>query len=407
MSEFLIVRLSSQREVPISWWIGSNQHQDVLASGELSDETQFSQLTSQAEQRTVIVLLAASDVVLSEVAIPKGSARQLESMLPYLLEDELAQEAETLHWTLLAREGASAFVCGVDRAWLKGQLDALRACSMNVTKVLPDVLAVPLNEAEMRAIPFGAQWLVRKGEYQGISLAADWLPLLVDSAWAQRDGQTLPLRVESEAPLDWLAAHSETLDWRSETLQPVMPRLTQQAILSKVNLLSGEFKPQSSWLAVWRIWRPAAVAAGVLCAAVIAHALLLTQHYTAQAQQYRAESERIVRTLLPERSKIPTTSYLQRLLNQEEQRLAGGNTDSALLVMVDKLASSLVTKSGVTIQALAYDGSRDEVRLQIQAQDFSALEQISAQLARQFQVEQGQVTRANNIVNGTFVLKPQ
>ena len=108
MSEFLTVRLSSQQDAEIPWLVWSTQQQEVIASGEISGWEQLSQLSSYAAERATIVLLAASDLVLTEVAIPSGAARRLESMLPYLIEDEIAQDVDELHFSILHKTASTA-----------------------------------------------------------------------------------------------------------------------------------------------------------------------------------------------------------------------------------------------------------------------------------------------------------
>ena len=66
-------------------------------------------------------------------------------MLPFLLEDEVAQEIEDLHPTILDKDATHATVCGADREWLKRVLEAFRKVNIIFRKVLPDTLALPLK----------------------------------------------------------------------------------------------------------------------------------------------------------------------------------------------------------------------------------------------------------------------
>ncbi|NMU82763.1 type II secretion system protein GspL, partial [Vibrio parahaemolyticus] len=84
----------------------------------MPDWQQLEELKPFAEQRSVVVLLASSDLVLTDVEIPAGASRQLDNMLPYLLEDEIAQDVDDLHFSILAKEGRFAHVCAVERDWL-------------------------------------------------------------------------------------------------------------------------------------------------------------------------------------------------------------------------------------------------------------------------------------------------
>lgn len=101
MNEFLIVRLSNDTSSAIQWIVWSEQQKEVIACGELADWDAVPELAAYAENRRTLVLLSASSLVLTEVEIPAGASRQFEGMLPFLLEDDLAQDVEQLHFSVL------------------------------------------------------------------------------------------------------------------------------------------------------------------------------------------------------------------------------------------------------------------------------------------------------------------
>ncbi len=214
MSEFLTVRLSSQQDATIPWLVWSPQQQAVIASGEVAGLDQLEELTPYAAQRSTLLLLAASDVVLTQVDIPSGASRQLDSMLPYLVEDEIAQDVDELHFSVLNKSGGVASVAGVDRQWLQSCLDTLKALQFDVKRVLPDVLALPQAEG-MAAVQLGDEWLVRKGEFSGLSVEAQWLSLFSQSDWVRDGDAWLPLTAYTPLPELTLA---EGQEWRSELL---------------------------------------------------------------------------------------------------------------------------------------------------------------------------------------------
>lgn len=200
MSEFLTVRLSSQKEADIPWLVWSAEQQEVIASGQVAGWEALHEIESYADQRSVVVLLAASDLILTSVEIPPGASRQLENMLPYLLEDEIAQDVEDVHFCVLSKGRETADVVGVDRLWLRACLDHLKACGFDVKRVLPDVLAIPRPEHGLAALQLGDEWLVRKSTTQGMAVDAQWLSLLAASDWVQNEGEYLPLQALTPLP---------------------------------------------------------------------------------------------------------------------------------------------------------------------------------------------------------------
>lgn len=402
MSEFLTVRLSNQKEATVPWLVWSTQQQEVIASGELANWDQLPDLAAYAVQRTTIVLLSASDTVLTQVEIPAGASRQLETMLPYLVEEELAQDADDLHFAVLNKRGDKASVAGVDRHWLRFCLQELRQIGIEVRKVMPDVLALPVEEGGLSAVQLGSDWLVRKGEYQGICVDSEWLAMLGLSEWGREGEHPLPLK--SYSPLPELAL-TEGAEWTEAEPQLVMAMLTRNVIASKINLLCGEFKPKSSLSKYWIVWKKCAVAAGFLLAVAMGYNLLQAHQYEKQAEAYHNESERIFRAIFPDKQRIPTVSYLKREMTAEAQRLSGGGSETSMLEWIAKLPVTIGTVGTIQLTSLKYDGSRGEVRLEARSPDFQSFEQARVKLEQQFVVEQGQLNRNGEAVFGTFVLR--
>lgn len=401
MSEFLTVRLSSQKEAIIPWLVWSSVQQEVIASGEISGWEQLEQLSSYAEQRSIIVLMSASDVVLSQVEIPAGANRKIESMLPYLIEDEVAQDVDDMHFSILKKTGNIVEVAGIDRDFLQSCIDELASLGMTVKRVIPDVLTVPVQQG-LAAVQLGKEWLIRKGDSQGICVDSEWLELFSQSDWVKEGDNFLPLTAYTPLPELGLA---DGQDWHFTPLPLVMQLLTEQALQSKVNMLTGSFRVKSSSMKYWRIWRKAAYAALVFLTVLIGYKLLETHRLERQAQAYRAESERIFRVVFPEREKIPTVSYLKRLMNDELNALQGGSAQGSVLQWLTPLPATLRSIQGMELQSIKFDSNRGEVRLETTSKDFQSFEQARVKLAEQFVVEQGQVNKNGDVVAGSFVLK--
>ncbi|MFA0415238.1 type II secretion system protein GspL [Vibrio renipiscarius] len=401
MSEYLIVRLSNNRHAETPWLVWSESQQEVIASGELTAEQTVDDIASYAQARQTIVLLNSADVLLKQVSVPAGGARQFESMLPYLVEDDVAQDVDGLHFSILAKQGQTAYVAGVDREWLSGQLDALKEAGFNVTKVLPDALALPDVEG-IAAVELTGQWLLKKQPYQALSIDADWLPMVAQSEWVKEGDAWLSLQAYSPLPELALAPEQE---WQQGDPQLVMQLLGRQAIFAPINLLTGRFKPKSGIARHLKVWRKTAIAAGIFAVVLVAQNLIETHNAAQQAAKYRAESERIFRTVLAGKNKIPTVSYLKRELDNESKRLSGGSGDESLLVWMAKLPQALKSVPDFTLTGMKFDRQRGEIQLEASSQGFQAFEQARVKLEGQFLVEQGQLNKSGSQVTGNLILK--
>ncbi|PMM36141.1 type II secretion system protein GspL [Vibrio splendidus] len=411
MSEFLTVRLSSEPQSPVQWLVWSTSQQEVIASGELSSWEQLDELTPYAEKRSCIALLPGNECLIKRVEIPKGAARQFDSMLPFLLEDEVAQDIEDLHLTILDKDATHATVCGVDREWLKQALDLFREANIIFRKVLPDTLAVPLEDQGISALQIDQHWLLRQGNsqrhYQAVSISEAWLPMFLQSDWvvAGEEEQATTIFSYTAMPSDDVQQQSG-LEWQAKPAELVMSLLSQQAITSSVNLLTGTFKTKSSFSKYWRVWQKVAIAACLLVAVIVTQQVLKVQQYEAQAEAYRAESERIFRAVLPGKQRIPTVSYLKRQMNDEAKKYGGSGEGDSLLGWLALLPETLGQVKTIEVESIRYDGNRSEVRLQAKSSDFQHFETARVKLEEKFVVEQGPLNRNGDAVFGSFTLKP-
>ncbi|MCG9639603.1 type II secretion system protein GspL [Vibrio sp. Isolate34] len=408
MSEFLTVRLSSEPQSPVQWLVWSTSQQEVIASGELSSWEQLDELTPYAEKRSCIALLPGNECLIKRVEIPKGAARQFDSMLPFLLEDEVAQDIEDLHLTILDKDATHATVCGVEREWLKQALEQFREANIVFRKVLPDTLAVPFEEQGISALQIDQHWLLRQGNYQAVSISEAWLPMFLQSDWVVVDDEEKPATIFSytSMPSDDVQQQSG-VEWQAKPAELVMSLLSQQAITSSVNLLTGTFKTKSSFSKYWRVWQKVAIAACLLVAVIVTQQVLKVQQYEAQAEAYRAESERIFRAVLPGKQRIPTVSYLKRQMNDEAKKYGGSGDGDSLLGWLALLPETLGQVKSIEVESIRYDGNRSEVRLQAKSSNFQHFETARAKLEEKFTVEQGPLNRNGDAVFGSFTLKPR
>ncbi|MEZ9866654.1 type II secretion system protein GspL [Vibrio sp. 10N.261.51.A4] len=407
MSEFLTVRLSSEPQSPVQWLVWSTSQQEVIASGELSSWEQLDELTPYAEKRSCIALLPGNECLIKRVEIPKGAARQFDSMLPFLLEDEVAQDIEDLHLTILEKDATHATVCGVERDWLKQALDTFREANIIFRKVLPDTLALPLEDQGISALQIDQHWLLRQSNYQAVSINEAWLAMFLQSDWVALDDEEQSPTIFSYTalPSDDVQLQSG-IEWQAKPAELVMSLLSQQAITSGVNLLTGTFKTKSSFSKYWRVWQKVAIAACLLVAVIVTQQVLKVQQYEAQAEAYRTESERIFRSVLPGKQRIPTVNYLKRQMNDEAKKYGGSGDGDSLLGWLALLPETLGQVKAIEVNSIRYDGNRSEVRLEAKSTDFQYFETARVKLEEKFTVEQGPLNRNGDAVFGSFTLKP-
>ena len=184
MAEILYIRLGSQAQDEISWLVFSSIEQEIIASGVLTSAEQLSELTAKAQQRVVTVFVPGSDVILKRVSMPTKSKRSMRAAVPYMLEDELAQDVDDLFFAYadIASDDDenNCFVAIVERAQMQMWLTWLADAKIKVKSLQSEVLAMPYTQGEWSAIALHPstsssnqpvnQIVLRQGEWQGCTL---------------------------------------------------------------------------------------------------------------------------------------------------------------------------------------------------------------------------------------------
>ncbi|AJR06931.1 general secretion pathway protein L [Photobacterium gaetbulicola Gung47] len=423
MSEFLTIRLGSRADQPVQWLVWSPQQKEVIASGQLDTLSQLSEITDYANQRVVYALVPAGDVLMTEVAIPAGSSRQLSAVLPFLLEEELAQDVDNLHVHLLQKSGDRAQVAVVEHQKVALWLAALEDAGIEIKALIPDCLCLPLFDNGFTAAEIDGMWLIRQSESLGVGADSAWLaPWLqsqqlcvrqdAESDEVEETPKATDLEQDEATASEELVVHYYTPApegmpgrWQAETPELVMQLLAQGVADSKGNLLSGQYKQQPAWRKFLKPWRKVAIAAGVLIAVMVAEHVISVRAMEQQALAYKAESERIFRQVLPQFQRVPSQSYLKRQMNSELSRLGGGGSMEGILHWLAELQPSLAKVSQLSVQNFRYDQNRNEMRFQAVASEFQHFEQLRTLLDEDFEVELGQLNREGNQVTGAIVLR--
>jgi general secretion pathway protein L len=399
MGETLFIRLGSQAENRIHWLIKINGQEDIIASGELPNAGELTQLTEKSAAREVVVFVPTSDIAIKRIKVPGSSQRAIRLAAPYMLEETLAQDVEQLCFAFndlkQDEQGHNCFVAALERKqleiWLQWLADANIFCKL----MIPDALALPVVPQSSSAVMLGEQVLIRLGEWQVMSFEANAWPVI---------SQFFKGLDENEQTIHAYSALSEVPD---ELTIEYLPEELPLAILAnnharKFNLLQGEFQVKEKRSADTMNWL---WVAGVACFALILNfGLKGAEIYQLSNQQEALESEIIekYKTVFPETKRVRISTVRSQL----RQKLAevGNSEDSAgFLALLVKLEPALASVPEIKPQTLKFDGKRQEVRMQTVAKDYQYFEKLKVAFEKAgLTVNLGAQNNQGDQISGSF-----
>lgn len=392
MNEFLLVRLGSRHQDAVYWLVWSSAQQAVIASGQLSNAAQLSELTERAGNRPVIVLVPSADVIFRALTLPGRLTSQTQLALPFMLEDEVASDVEKLHITVLAHQGQSVQIAAVEQEQMQHWLAWLTDAGLTTQQLLPDVLALPQPaDNSWSMLQLGSQWLIRQSLWQGTVVDDSWLPIWMSSH------EQLP-RLQSYTP----APEAITADWQMSLCELPMQLFAQNLPTEQSNLLQGIYRTITPWKKQWVRWRSLTLLAGFWLLLCVGNQSLEYSALSQQQQQLQQQMTTLYRQLFPAEKRVinPRVQLKQHLdaLQQKTQ------SDSFLSQMA-LLAPLLQQSSGLKLQQLQFDANKQEFRLQISAKDFQTLEQFRGKASIAFETETTNMQNQDGQVRGMLMVR--
>jgi general secretion pathway protein L len=313
---------------------------------------------------SAVVVLSDQDVSWHQINVPKAPAARLRAAIAGLLEEQLLEEPDALHFALAPRvtAGQRGYVAVVDKAWLKGHLSALDKAGIAVERAVPIAWPedTPLGHfgapfGDDAAAPMQVTWSDANGVVcMGVSgaLARQMLP-----QWASQPARWTAHPAVAAPAERWLGGSVLVLGDEQRALQ---------AMRSLWNLLQFDLAPKHrgavavrEMLRRWRSsgWRPVRWGLASLVAVQVLGLNLWAWHQERQIAAKREAMVNLLRTTHPQvRAVLDAPAQMQR--ETELLRAAAGRSGEGDLETLLGVAASAWPEGLPPLQTLKYDGAR-------------------------------------------------
>ena len=387
MADWLLIRLSSTSPSEVSWLACNEAGQIVLPpqSGSLD------QAVPLAASRRVAVLVPSDQVLLTDAQLPAKSGAKLLQMVPYALEEQLAEDVEDLHFAVGVRaDSGRTPVAVVARSALAAWLAELQRAGINANAIYAEASLVPTTPGQLTALLDGPDITLRHAAATPVVVPSEPIDTAFDLADVQRN-DVLP---GLEPPPLGLLLYAAQHDWaqRQQDFEALRSRFTnikvqllpngpvallaqQLGSASAINLLQGQHAPKSDTSANWRAWRWAALLAGVL----------FTVHVGAKTYELLRlkKAETSLDSALADvvRQAMPDDPSVRNARQRVEQRLlavrGAGGSGGSMLSALGALANAQGSVPAASVKGFTFrDGTME---LRVTAPDAASLDAVAQQ----------------------------
>lgn len=375
MAGRLYIRIDERAERAV-WYCPDAEPGADHGSGSLADAA------LHAPGHVVIVFVPMTSVTLFQTKMPEGSRRQQLQAIPFLVEEQFAEEVDALHFAYGAVEQGMINVAAVARASMDHWLSQLRGAGIEPQAVIPETLALPLEEHAWSLACFDSSLIVRQGAQRGIAL--DWenaqllLPLVVNEAGEPRPASLCfygQAQASFQLPDIGLTIESKSWDGNAAELL-ARGYVAEQAI----NLLQGVYSRKERWQQAWRPWR---VAMALFAACIVSYGIAHTVdawRLGSERDRLQAEVESLYRQVFPNEKNVPNPR-VQMERHLKELRGNGSANSGDFLGLLATTGRELKDISSVQLQRVNYKDGTLEVAFLIG--DLQMLDQLKQKLTAQ------------------------
>jgi len=384
MADWLLLRLPYNPADEVSWILADGRGNALSApeSGPLS------QVAARAAGRHVCVLVPGSDVLLTEPEVPVKAGAKLQQVVPYALEEQLAQDIDDLHFAIGKRESNASTVpvAVVAHSLMDEWVGMLKSAGIVPETMYAESSLLPENPGHAVALLERDVIIIRPPDGPAVSMPTDLLGEALEIARRPAEGgeQTGRGLILYTGVAEWQEFSPQVEAVRDQfdgikvqllTGGP-LPLFVQQIPNPRaVNLLQGRYAQQNPRVVGWRAWRTAAVllaaVAGLHIAGKGAELYLLKR----TEKTVDASIDQAFRAAMPGEQ---NTVNARRRMEQRLIAVRSGGGNSGLLAALDALVQARNTAPGTVVQSLSYrDGA---LELKMAAPDAGSLDRISQSL---------------------------
>ncbi|HEU4617174.1 MAG TPA: type II secretion system protein GspL [Gammaproteobacteria bacterium] len=337
------------------------------AGGPLEDAVQA------ARGRRLLVLVPGVEIVSTETSLPNASPARLRKMLPYSLEDTLAEDIDELVFAVGPRQGTDRVRAAVvGREKLERWLGALEGAGLAPNAVYSDADGVPDTPGTLTIVIEGERVYARAPDrppfvFEGLPLDA-----ILDTLEASKgEGEAAfghavvyvdgPAKDVYEQDLRRLPMRVESTDVKLMADGAWYRLASTLARQPGINLLQGAYAPKSNWPALLKPWRFAATL--LIGAAVLAIVARGAEYLT-----LRHEDAVLTAKLAEQCAKSVGVRQLDRCESEVKRRLAasgqaGTGASRDFLEALAAVAGAQRPES--RIEALSYRNATMDLQLMV------------------------------------------
>lgn len=350
----------------------------------------------------LIGLIPGDEALFCFADIPAKQARFIRQALPFAVEEQLAQDVESVHLALGTQgtDGEGYRVAAIDHQrmglWLNTFLDWE---GVELEAIYPDAALVPLKDHD---------WAICLGEDMALlsSRRGEWMTMRADNLAVFAQNLAVPSEDEVAAEVqvvvygtdEAFATHEELLSAlvgtpRLSIHREPMEGSTTELLASAhyhhaadaINLCQGQYMPSQSDGGALKPWRPAIAIAATWFVLLLGSQLGMGYYHNQQAESLEGQAMAIYRDAFPDDRRASPRNV--RRMVEAQMRVAGEQGGDAgflpLMKHTGQQYQQLANNQSLMFNSVNYTSSRGELVVDVRADSYEKLNALRSSIANQ------------------------
>ena len=320
-----------------------------------------------------IFAVPADRARLTQIEVRSDEHRHLKKSLPFMLEDEVIDPVESMHFSYAPIDDSHYLVALASHAEMTSWLEQLG--DQFEGPFFHEALLLPWQPGEVCAVVEAHSVLLRWGEHQGARVESDLLAPLMDALPAPPEA-VIVYGGDQERDLALLPnLLQERAQWRQGNFGTAL--MLVDSAQGFIDMRQGVFAPSLPLRRWWQKWKPLTIA--LLVAVVLQVASDMAQYWRLKESNIalRTAIEASYRKANPQGALVDAEKQLDRQIAE----YAVGAKGLMFTRVLDRIGRAISVGGELTLSNINYSDNTGEVRLDLLAPTYDEIEALRERFA--------------------------
>jgi general secretion pathway protein L len=370
----------------------------------------------------LVGLVPAEEGLFCLADIPAKQSRFIQQALPYAVEEQIAQDIESVHLAIGPHSDRGYRVAAIDHRQMANWVSLFSGWDhVRLEAIYPDAALLPTTQGGWSICIEGDNVMLASDQGEWLGIQSRNLAMFAQSLAAPPSEE-----VVAEVPVTLFATAAEfehlqadigalksssRLKVKEQVLELMPLDLLAHAhhhhLCEPVNLCQGQYSVRNEKSGLFGIWKPLIAVASVWFVVQIALEVGFGYYQNQQAEQVQTQAMQIYRNAFPD-DRRTHAGNVRRVVQGQLNQLQAGGTDAGFIPLMKYTGNEYSKLSGansIVFNSVNYSQNRGELVVDVRADSYSKLSALRNGLAgRGLEAQIGSVVNESSGARGRLTV---